>query len=743
MKSCSKCHGNYAKHAVYRTSLKDVLYSSDSYLKSGLESNFGICEARIDYFDSILIITFNPAIITPEQIALALHAPGFKLRESLTHRLYRFLFCHIHVLRLVVAGLMVVASWGMSLSFEGRYNFRILSDHGNILLPLSYILINMLVIVIAMWPRFFKAVDAVRKGTYCVEVFTLLAVCGAVLGGYWLEAATFSLVAVFVDAFEEIIASQTWQEYLNGTIANAKNAYVLEGNSTRKIPISNLKVGQLLSVRHGMLIPVDGRVVSGSGHIDESALIGENSFFNKSAGDKVYAGTLLESGSMIIEALKVGHDTTVAGISKLISHAQQEKESEIKKIVDSCAAWLTCFTMAYAVITFIIRYLMVGEPLYEVLTLCLSIIFVSCPCALLLSTPLAIHVGAELAAKFGIIFRNGQVMEDFAKTKTILVDKTGTLTYARSVVCEMKIFAARTEQEILEYSMAIEGNSYHPLALAICGYAADRGGRTQPGDRYHELEGGASAYLNGQTYYIGSKRLLQDMRYKFPAETKNWLKYTESRGYETVLLADEKEILAGYAFVDKIREESFDVVKKLRALGMKKIIMVTGDTYACAKRISEQLELDGFQAECFPESKLSRLMEIKSEENVAMIGDGINDAPAMAASTVGIVMVNTGTDAAIAAADIVLSGDTLDDLVLAYDLSQKVYRTIKFNLTLSIALVALMLSLVSSRNLSLTQSTFLYVGSSLLILLSSYSSLVFTLPWLKQHLSRKNKKRKA
>jgi Cd2+/Zn2+-exporting ATPase len=707
-----------------------------------LESNFGICDVRIDYFDSILIVTFNPAVISPDQVATALRTPGFKLRETLIHKFYRFIFCHINVLRLAVSGILVVASWAMNFSFEGRYNVRIFGDRSDLILPISYILINMLVIALAMWPRFSKAGRAIRKGRYCVEVFTLLAVGGAVLGGYWLEAATFSLVAVFVDAFDEIITAQTWQEYLNGTIANAKNAYIVEGNSTRKIPISRLKVGQLLSVRHGMLIPVDGRVVNGSGHIDESALIGENSFFKKGVGDKVYAGTLLESGSMIIEALKIGHDTTVAGISKLISHAQQKKESEIKKTVDSCAAWLTCFTMAYSSITFIIRYILVGEPLYDVLTLCLSIIFVSCPCALLLSTPLAIHVGVELAAKFGIIFRNGQVMEDFAKTKTILVDKTGTLTHARSVVYEMKLFSTISEKEILEKSMAIEGNSYHPLALAICGYAADKGGQAVPAEHYHDLAGGASACIDNHIYYIGSERLFKNMDYQFPAVINEWLKSAEAKGYAAVLLSDEHHFLAGYAFVDKIRDESFDVIKRLRAQGMEKIIMVTGDNYACAKRISEQLELDDFQSECFPESKLSRLLAIKAEENVAMIGDGINDAPAMAAATVGIVMVNTGTDAAIAAADIVLSGDTLDDLVLAYDLSRKVYRTIKFNITLSIALVALMLSLVSSRNLSLTQSTFLYVGSSLLILLSSYSSLVFTFPWVKR-LGRRIKIRKA
>ncbi len=736
MKTCSKCRGNYAKHAIYRTSLRDIHFSSDSYLKSGLESNFGICDVRIDYFESVLIITFNPAIIIPEQIAQALRSPGFKLRETLIHQIHRFLFCHIHVLRLSMSGILVAASWALLFRFGDSYNFRIFGKQGDLSLHLSYIVINMLVIVVAMWPRFFKAIHSLKKGMYSVEMFTLVAIGGAVLGGYWLEAATFSLVAVFVDAFEEIIASQTWHEYLNGTIANAKNAYIIEGNAIRKIPISKLKVGQLLSVQRGMLIPVDGKVISGGGHIDESALIGESSFRKKEVGDKVYAGTLLESGSMTVEAIKVGHDTTVAGISKLISHAQQEKESEMKKIVDSCAAWLTCFTMAYAVLTFIIRYMVIHDSLANVLTLGLSIIFVSCPCALLLSAPLAIHAGVGLAAKFGIIFRNGQVMEDFAKTKVLLVDKTGTLTYASSEVCEMKLFGDADEQDILKKSMAIESNSYHPLALAICAYADRRGTEMINAEKYLDLEGGASAYMDSQTYFLGSKRLMQNMKYEATPAVKEWLEMAESKGYETVLLADEKQIIGGFAFVDKLREESFEVMKQLRAQGMRKIIMVTGDTCACAKRISEQLELDDYQAECFPESKLSRLLEIKSMENVAMIGDGINDAPAMAAATVGIVMVNTGTDAAIAAADIVLGGSNLNDLVLAYDLSKKVYRTIKFNISLSIALVALMLLLVSSNHLSLTQSTFLYVGSSLLILCSSYLGLLITFPWLKRLGSR-------
>ncbi len=732
MKTCCKCRGNYAKHAIYRTQLRDIEFSSDSFLKNGLESNFGICDVSIDYFDANLIITFNPAIITTGQIAQALRAPGFKLKESSVDIVQRFILCHINVLRLTVAGVLVLASWVMRFFFPDEYNIRLYPFNGAWPIHISYIFVNMMVICIAMQPRLLKGYRALRRGRYSVEMFTLVAIGGAVLSGFWLEAATFSLVAVFIDAFEEIIAAQTWHEYLNGTIANAKNAYVIEGNATRKIPISKLKAGQKVSVQRGMLIPVDGRIVSGKGHVDESSITGESNFFKKGTGDRVYAGTLLESGSMIIEAIQVGHNTMVAGISRLISSAQQEKVSQMKKIVDTGAAWLSLFTLSYAVFTFLYLFFVENYSIYGVLSFCLSIIFVACPTALLLSAPLAIHAGVGLAAKFGIIFRNGQVMEDFAKTKVLLVDKTGTLTYASSEVSEMELFNGADRGHVLEAAMAIEKNSYHPLALALCSYADSCGTKAVRVEKYLDLEGGASGLIDGQNYYIGAARLFEKMDYAFSNEVETWRKNADGRGCETVLLANEKEIIGGFAFVDKLREECPEVIKRLRELGMDLIIMVTGDSVACARRISDLLKLDDFKAECFPESKLQHLLEIKARENVAMIGDGINDAPAMAASTVGIVMVNTGTDAAIAAADIVLSGNSLDDLVLAYDLSKKVYRTIKFNIALSIVLVIMMLTLVTGKQLSLTESTLLYLGSSLLILVSSYLGLILTFPWIKR-----------
>lgn len=729
MKICHKCYGNYEKHGIFRIKLDTIIFDSDSYLRNRLKSNFGICDVRLDYFDGHLIIIFNPRIICEKQIIQLLNTPGFLLKENFIRNAEQFFSYHGNVIRLAACGLLVVISWMMRVRFEEIYNLPLPGATNLLTVRIAYAATNLLAIAIAIAPYFRKLFATFKRGLFSVNVLMFIAITGALLTGYWLEAATFSLVAVFVEAFEKIISVQTWHEYLNGTIANAKNAYVIEGDSSRKIPIHELKVGQLVSVKRGMLIPTDGTIVSGSGFIDEASITGESIIPVKKRGDKVYAGTLLENGSITVEATNIGHDTTIAAISKMINDAQHEKETKIKKTADSCAAWLTCFILAYSAFLFIASYWVIHNSLASSLVYCLSIIFVACPCTLLLSTPLAIHAGVGLAARFGIIFRNGHILEEFAKTKTLLLDKTGTLTHGNPEVREARAFSACSTSKMLRIAAALEQNSYHPLALAVCAYVISRGLKISVAENYQKFEGGISASLNGKTYYLGAKKLMRDLGVEFTQKTTDWLEMSSARGYEVILIADEQKIIGGFSFVDRLREEAVEAIAKIRSLGMERMIMVTGDNNACAERISKQLGLDEYHAECFPETKLKCIRTLKSQERVAMIGDGINDAPALTAATVGIVMVGVGTDAAVAAADIVLGSGGLNDLAIAYDLSKKVYLTIKFNIALSVLLMIIMVALVSTGQISLTVSTFLYIGSSLLVIMSSYVSFLLTVPW--------------
>ena len=720
MKTCHRCKENYTNHCVLRVKLDTINFDSDSYLKNRLKSNFGVCDVQLDYFDGYLVVTFNSRYISREQIIKALQSKGFVLRRNFLSQIEQFIFYNSDIIRLIVCGVMVIVSWSMRLSFENSYKLPGFRVDNDTVVGISYVLINGIILVIAVFPFLRKLIIAIKNGFLNVDVLMFVAISGAVFTGYWLEAATFSLVAVFVSAFEKIISTLTWHEYFNGTIANAKNAYVIEGNSSRKIPVNELIPGQLISVKRGMLIPVDGIIDSGSGFIDERSITGEGIVPVKKRGDKVYAGTLLESGSINVKTVEVGHETTIATIARLIQNTQYEKETEIGKFVDKCAGWLTWLVLAYSAFLFITSYLVIHNPLIFSLVYCVSIMFVACPCALLLSTPIAIHTGVGLAARYGIIFRNGHVIEKFAKTKTLLLDKTGTLTYGRPDVREVRAFNAFPKRKILKIAAALEQNSYHPLALAVCAYVISHNLEIPTSENFDEIDGGISSYVNGKKYYLGAKKMMFDQEAVFTKEIYDWLKTSEEHGYESVLIAVDRKIIGGISFIDRLRRESIDVITGMRELGMDKMIMVTGDNQACAERIAKQLGLNSFHAECFPETKLKCVREIKKNENVAMIGDGINDAPAMTAASVGIVMADAGTDAAIAAADIVLGSGDLNDLVLAYNISKKVYLTIKLNVLLSIILVIVMIALVSTGRINLTESTFLYIGSSLLVILNSY-----------------------
>ena len=359
--------------------------------------------------------------------------------------------------------------------------------------------------------------------------------------------------------------------------------------------------------------------------------------------------------------------------------------------------------------------------LFESIERSVAILFVACPCALILSTPTAIHAGIWIAARNGILFKDGGVMEYFAKTAALLVDKTGTLTHASPVVSEVKTFGDTELKDILFIAATVERNSFHPLALAVCEYALQRNIQFGDVQKYTELEGGgACAVIDGKKYKVGAKWLMDDGREVTP-EISNWIQDAAEQGLVTALVADEVKILGAFTFTDRLREEAPEVIRKLRALGMSKIIMITGDNSAAAERIADALHLDGCFAECMPEMKLQKLHELKkTEKYVAMIGDGINDAPVLAAADIGIAIAGTGADAAIAAADIALTGEGLEELSKSYSISKRVFLAIRINLFFSLLASLAMMFLVSTGICSLMAGTLIYVACSALVLINSY-----------------------
>ncbi|MFA6104772.1 MAG: cation-translocating P-type ATPase [Victivallaceae bacterium] len=550
----------------------------------------------------------------------------------------------------------------------------------------------------------------------------LLAVCGAVLAGFLFEASNFLLVLLLVESLEDFIKCRSSEEVAAAAVASAKNAFVIIDGTSRKIPVHDLTPGQLIDVKQGMIVPVDGIVISGNGLINEAAISGENSFNSKSGGDKVYAGTLLENGSLVVKAVSVGHDTAIGNIAKLIEGAvDSDAKHGFQKAVDRYSVYLTIIVIAFSIVAFFVSFSILDMELFESVERSVAILFVACPCALILSTPTAIHAGLWIAARNGILFKDGGVMEYFAKTTTLLVDKTGTLTHASPVVSEVKTFGDTELKDILFIAATVERNSFHPLALAVCEYALQRNIQFGGVQQYTELEGGgACAMIDGKEYKVGARWLMDDGREVTP-EINDWIQDAAKQGLVTALVADDVRILGAFTFTDRLRAEAPEVIRKLRLLGMSKIIMITGDNSAAAERIASLLQLDGYFAECMPEMKLQKLHELKkTEKYVAMIGDGINDAPVLAAADVGIAIAGTGADAAIAAADIALTGEGLEELSKSYSISKRVFLAIRINLFFSLLVSLIMMFLVSTGIFSLMAGTLTYVACSALVIINSY-----------------------
>lgn len=723
MRICGRCQAIYTEHAVYKVKLDAINYDSDSYLKENLQHNYGICNVKFDYFDGLLIITYNPLIILQERIDKILATPGFIIEDSYFRFLINFLKVHAKVLRFSTVLLLLIFAWLIffkfgSNQFRQPFNYRAIT-----LINTYYITINLVILFICSFSIYNGIKQAFKYKRFNVYLLVLLAVCGAVLSGFLFEASNFLLVLLLVESLEDFIKCRSSEEVAAAAVASAKNAFVIIDGTSRKIPVHNLIPGQLVDVKQGMIVPVDGVVVSGNGQINEAAISGENSFNSKSSGDKVYAGTLLENVSLVVKAVSVGHDTAIGNIAKLIEGAADNADARqgFQKAVDRYSVYLTIIVIAFSIVAFFVSFSVLDMELFESVERSVAILFVACPCALILSTPTAIHAGIWIAARNGILFKDGGVMEYFARTTALLVDKTGTLTHASPVVAEVKTFGDTELKDILFIAATVERNSFHPLALAVCEYAAQRNIQFGGVEQYIELEGGgACAVIDGKKYKVGARWLMDDGREITP-EINNWIQEAAKQGLVTALVADETRITGAFTFTDRLREEAPAVIQQLRALGMNKIIMITGDNCAAAERIANSLHLDDYFAECMPEMKLQKLYELKkTEKYVAMIGDGINDAPVLAAADVGIAIAGTGADAAIAAADIALTGEGLDELSKSYSISKRVFFAIRVNLFFSLLASLAMMFLVSTGIFSLMTGTLIYAACSVLVLINSY-----------------------
>ena len=489
-------------------------------------------------------------------------------------------------------------------------------------------------------------------------------VIGLILLGRYFEAKAKSGTS---DAIKKLIGLQ------------AKTARVIRGKKEFDLPIEEVVIGDIIQVRPGEKIPVDGVIVEGESSIDESMITGESIPVDKVKGDTVVGATMNKTGTFTYKATKVGSDTMLAQIIKLVEEAQGSK-APIQRLADLVSSYFVPIVIMLAFLTFGVWYIFGGESAFLFALLnTVAVLIIACPCAMGLATPTAIMVGTGKGAEHGILIKDAESLEIANKIKIVVFDKTGTLTKGKPEVTDVIPLNKLKKDEVLRLAASIEKGSEHSLAESIVKEAEDQKMKLESASKFKAIAGhGVKGYVGKKEVYFGNRRLMdrENVSYK---EVTEQISKLENEGKTVMLLATDKKFVGLVAVADTIKETAKKGVEALQKKGIE-VVMITGDNQRTANAIAKKLGIDRVLAEVLPDQKEAEVRKLQAEgKKVAMVGDGINDAPALAAADVGIAM-GTGTDVAIEAADITLINKDLQSVASAIELSKKTMRTIKLNL---------------------------------------------------------------
>lgn len=538
------------------------------------------------------------------------------------------------------------------------------------------------IMVVAAWPFMRTAWAAFRN--HQANMDTLIAIGTSTAYVYSIYAMlahqpVFFEIAAFVITF--ILLGQVLEEAMRGRASDAiekllglqaKEAEVLRGTKLIRVPLDKVLPGDTIRVRPGQKVPVDGVIIEGSSSIDESMVTGESMPVTKSTGDSVIGATVNQTGTFLFQATKVGADTLLAQIVDLVKRAQASR-APIQKLVDTISHIFVPTVLVLAIVTFATWYIVLGTDASQAMLFAVAVLIIACPCALGLATPTALMVGTGRGAKLGILIKSGEVLEAANGIQTVVFDKTGTVTIGGPVVTDI----VGDERRVLDVAASLEGASEHPLGVAILKRAAELDIKARKVTEFSVVEGqGVTAKLDGKPAFVGSVKLFGDG--KLEHQLHRHMVTLQREAKTVVVVGMANKVLGLIALQDTPKETSASAIAALQRRGLH-TIMLTGDNERVARAIAKQVGIDDVIASVLPTDKVEHIKSLQARSKVAFVGDGINDAPALAVADLGIAM-GSGTDIAIESGGIVLVKNNLQDVVTALVLSQKTFRRIKLNL---------------------------------------------------------------
>ncbi|HIP88402.1 MAG TPA: copper-translocating P-type ATPase, partial [Thermococcus paralvinellae] len=537
---------------------------------------------------------------------------------------------------------------------------------------------------------FLKAARSLRNKTLNMDVMysmgvgsaymaSVLATVGVLPEQYnFYEASVLLLAFLLLGKYLEHVAKGRTSEAIKKLMSlQAKKATVIRDGKEVEVPITQVRVGEVVIVKPGEKIPVDGVVIEGESYVDESMITGEPIPNLKKKGDEVIGGTINKNSVLKIEAKRVGGDTVLAQIIKLVEEAQNTRPP-IQRIADRIVTYFIPVVLVIALVSFVYWYFIAKEPLLFAFTTLISVLVIACPCAFGLATPTALTVGMGKGAEMGILIKNGEVLEIARKATIVLFDKTGTLTKGKPEVTDV-IALDMEEKELLGLVASAEKRSEHPLGEAIVRKAQELGLELEEPEQFEVITGkGVRARVSGREVLAGNRKLFRENGYVIDDNIEKILHKLEDEAKTAVMVAIDGKIVGVIGIADTIKEGAREAIEELHKMG-KKVGMITGDNRRTAEAIARQLNIDYVLAEVLPQEKANEVKKLQERgEVVIFVGDGINDAPALAQADVGIA-VSSGTDIAMESGDIVLMKNDLRDVVRAIKLSQKTLSKIKQN----------------------------------------------------------------
>jgi Cd2+/Zn2+-exporting ATPase len=585
--------------------------------------------------------------------------------------------------------------------------------------PLVARIVYGIAIVAGAWYVAPKAWFAVKRFRPDMNLLMTIAVIGAVVIGEWLEAAMVSFL------FALSLALEAW------SVGRARRAVealldlapptvrIVTPEGEKEVPPNTVPAGTVFFVRPGARIALDGEVVKGTSEVNQAPITGESIPVTKEPGVQVFAGTINGNGALEIRSTKAASDTTLAHIIRMVGAAQAQKAPS-EQWVERFARFYTPLVFVSAILAFLVPPLFFGAAWEAWTYRALVLLVIGCPCALVISTPVSIVAALAASARNGVLVKGGVYVEAPAHLKAIAVDKTGTITEGRPKLAEVVVESGVNEQELLEIAAAMESRSDHPLAVAISEYCKEKGITPKQVEELTAIQGkGATGTIGGRNYWIGSHRYLEERKQEVP-DLHERLELLAGSGKSVVVIGDEQRVIGMIALADGVRKESVKSIAALRRAGVKHVVMLTGDNRPTAEAIARKTGVNELYAELLPEDKVTFVEKLVAKYgNVAMVGDGVNDAPAMARATLGIAMGAVGSDAAIEAADIALMSDDLSKLPWLVRHSRRALAIIRQNIVLSLAVKAVFVVLTFAGHASLWAAIAADMGVSFLVILNA------------------------